>query len=74
MANKGKPSKQVPDERLEIQKEQKWPHARRTIHRFDRSRGTEEGGKGPDSGIDSYDPTGRHPWESAKLPRSRIIH
>jgi hypothetical protein len=74
MANKGKPSKDVPDQRAEIQKEQKHPGSPRTTHRADRSREMEKGGKGSDSGIDAHGPTGRHPHESAKLPPSKINH
>ncbi|MFZ5890856.1 MAG: hypothetical protein ACOY0T_07390 [Myxococcota bacterium] len=72
MANKGKPSKQVPDQRAEMQAEQNSPGARRTAHRVDRSREMEKGGKGDDSGLDLRNPTGRHPSESAKLPRSKV--
>jgi hypothetical protein len=74
MTNKGKPSKQVPDERAEMQKEHKSAGGPRTAHRVDRSRDVEKGGKGPDSGLDVHNPTGRHPRESAKLPRSQINH
>jgi hypothetical protein len=74
MANKGKPSKQVPDERVEIQKEQESPQAPRTAHRADRSRELEKGGKGANSGLRVHGPTTRHPSESAKLPRSKINH
>ncbi len=70
--NKGKPSKQVPDERAELQNEQKSAGAARTAHRVDRSGEIEKGGKGSDSGLDVHGPTGRHPSESAKLPRSKI--
>ncbi|HYP78579.1 MAG TPA: hypothetical protein VER12_21550 [Polyangiaceae bacterium] len=71
MANKGKPSKQVPDERAEIQKEQK-SGAARTAHRADRSREQEKGGKGPDAGLDLHGRTLRHPREAAKIPRAQI--
>ncbi|HYO95281.1 MAG TPA: hypothetical protein VER33_12255 [Polyangiaceae bacterium] len=74
MANKGKPSKQEPDQRAEIQKEQASPGAARTTHRTDRSRDMEKGGKGPDAGLNSHGPTLRHPSESNKLPRSKINH
>jgi hypothetical protein len=72
MANKGKPSKQVPDQRAELQKEQKSAGAARTAHRADRSRDMEKGGKGPDSGLDARGRTVRHPRESAKIPRAEI--
>jgi len=72
MTNKGKPSKQAPDQRMEIQKEQKSAGAPRTAHRVDRSRDVEKGGKGSDSGLDAHGPTLRHPHEAAKLPRSKI--
>jgi hypothetical protein len=63
MTNKGKPSKQVPDQRAEIQKEQKSPGAARTAHRADRSRGSEKGGKGPDAGLDVHGSTLRDPQQ-----------
>jgi hypothetical protein len=72
MTNKGKPTKQVPDQRAEMQKEEKSPGAARTAHRADRSRETEKGGKGPDAGLDAHGRTLRHPREAAKLPRSQI--
>jgi hypothetical protein len=42
--NKGKPSRQQPDERKELDVVD--PRSPRTLHRFDRSRGDEKGGKG----------------------------
>jgi hypothetical protein len=42
--NKGKPSRQVPDERKEIDAGESG--SPRTIHRLDRSRSDEKGGKG----------------------------
>jgi hypothetical protein len=45
MTNKGKPTKQVVDERKESEVAD--PKAARKIHRFDRSRSDEKGGKGP---------------------------
>ena len=72
MANKGKPSKQVPDERAELQSELKSPGAARTSHRADRSRKMEKGGKGPDAGLDVHGRTLAHPREAAKIPRSQI--
>jgi len=74
MANKGKPSKQVPDQRAEMQNELKSPGAARTTHRVDRSREMEKGGKGPDSGLDVHGRTLRHPREAAKLNRSQAKH
>jgi hypothetical protein len=43
--NKGKPSQQKADERLESQGNQD-PRTPRTVHRLDRSRSDEKGGKG----------------------------
>jgi hypothetical protein len=45
MANKGKPSKPVVDERKESEVAD--PKAARKVHRFDRSGSDEKGGKGP---------------------------
>lgn len=70
--NKGKPSKQAPDQRAEMQNEEGHGTGPRTTHRTDRSREMETGGKGPDAGLDSHGRTGRHPNESAQLPRSKI--
>jgi len=42
--NKGKPTKQVADQRKELEVSD--PRSPRTIHRLDRSRGDEKGGKG----------------------------
>jgi hypothetical protein len=72
--NKGKPSKQVPDQRAEMQKEQKSAGAARTTHRTDRSREVEKGGKGPDAGLDVHGRTLRHPREASKLTRSQPRH
>jgi hypothetical protein len=72
MANKGKPSKQVPDQRAELQTEQKSAGAARTTHRAARSREMEKGGKGPDAGLDVHGRTLKHPREAAKIPRSQI--
>jgi hypothetical protein len=44
MTNKGKPSKPVVDERKESEVAD--PSAARKVHRFDRSRSDEKGGKG----------------------------
>jgi len=47
MPNKGKPSKQVPDERKELEQETlSDPQPPKTIHRFDRSAEDEKGGTG----------------------------
>jgi hypothetical protein len=47
MANKGKPTKQVADERKERETERPDdPQRGRTIHRLDRSGSDEKGGKG----------------------------
>ncbi|RYZ03045.1 MAG: hypothetical protein EOO73_29445 [Myxococcales bacterium] len=43
--NKGKPSQQKADERKERETNTS-PSAARTVHRLDRSRGDEKGGKG----------------------------
>lgn len=43
--NKGKPSQQKADERVERESNQD-PRSARTVHRLDRSRSDEKGGKG----------------------------
>lgn len=52
MENKGKPSKDEPDQRKEIESEQReTDQTPRTTHRTDRSREMEKGGKGPEPDI-----------------------
>jgi hypothetical protein len=56
--NKGKPSRQQADERVETQGNID-PQRARAVHRLDRSRGDEKGGKGPSATKHQSAPTAR---------------